>query len=106
MGTTRDLISDCGVYGTFEYTLESLFGERVRTEKNFGIALWSALVNLKWQHKEHGQVTYSFRAAGDLVAALRKEGDYMDWYCSGPEAIVSDEIGEAMLSCGWTWKKY
>lgn len=46
----------------------------------------------------------SFRAAGDLIAAILGRGDYMDWYCSGQYATVSERIDSAMSAEGWTWE--
>jgi hypothetical protein len=31
-------------------------------------------------------------------------GDYLDWYCSGPDGIVSDYIAETMRSKGWRYE--
>jgi hypothetical protein len=73
----------------------------------------------------------SWRHAGGIVADMREEGDYIDWYCSGiknstildddefraltkeqqesyiqdkkfvPESCVTDEIREDFLKLGW-----
>ena len=62
----------------------------------------------------------SWRYSGGIVADMRGEGDYIDWYCSGigtddsgygldhrqatgyvPEGIVTDEIREDFKKLGW-----
>jgi hypothetical protein len=32
------------------------------------------------------------------------DGDYVDWYCSGPYITVSDYIAEKMASKGWRYE--
>lgn len=69
--------------------------------------VWPVLKEEKWQ--------CSWRYAGGIIADMREEGDYMDWYCSGmggplgdtgmkgylPEGVVSDEIKDDLLKLGW-----
>ncbi|WP_210180609.1 hypothetical protein, partial [Bradyrhizobium jicamae] len=40
---------------------------------------------------------------GALIARLRGEGDYMDWYCCGPYATVSDFIARTLKKQGWIY---
>jgi hypothetical protein len=75
----------------------------------------------------------SWRSAGGIVANMRQEGDYIDWYCSGirggplggaedenawdargyvPEGKITDEIRSDLQSLGWAvapggdWEKF
>lgn len=52
----------------------------------------------------------SWRYAGGIIADMRREGEYLDWYCSGigdndkdfvGEGHVTDEIREDLLKLGW-----
>lgn len=55
--------------------------------------------DVKWDGEE--VFSTSWRSAGQEVADLRGEGeDYIDFYCSGREGSVTDEIKEAMKSVG------
>jgi hypothetical protein len=85
-------------------------------------AVWPQLKNQTWGA--------SWRYAGGIIADMRGEGDYMDWYCSGitgevdadtyakmstesqerhhyyrnhfvSESRVTDEIREDLLKLGW-----
>ena len=100
-------------------------------------SVYAALCNVRWQPRELFDVlkddwwACSWRYAGGIVAHMRQEGDYIDWYCSGigggdlikedrdnmtAEAIaryewmrehfvgeghVTDEIREDLLKLGW-----
>jgi hypothetical protein len=86
----------------FEETISRIFGNRIKSDPEFCANMWSALANVDWTHSNGDTAGYSFRAAGDLIASIRGEGDYMDWYCSGPYATVSREIECGMLAEGWT----
>ena len=53
----------------------------------------------------------SWRYAGGIIADIREQGDYIDWYCSGTarddsgdhvrEGEVTDQIRQDLKSMGW-----
>ena len=85
--------------------------------------VWPILTEKRW--------SCSWRSAGGIIADMREQGDYIDWYCSGirdskildddefqaltkeqqesyiqgkkfvPESCVTDEIREDLLKLGW-----
>lgn len=86
--------------------------------------------NEPWPILKHETWSCSWRYAGGIIADIRQQGDYMDWYCSGinegdfdddqfnqltkeqqelyietkqylPEGIVSDEIRQDLKGIGW-----
>ena len=89
--------------------------------------LYAAMCNQDWQHQDVWTVLtdeiwhVSWRGAGRVVAELRGQGDYLDWYCSGmmrshpdddlvhngteelhvPEGSITDEIREDLAQIGW-----
>jgi hypothetical protein len=44
--------------------------------------------------------------AGGIVADIIKDGNYLDWYCSGNESFVTDEIKLDLMMMGWIVKPY
>lgn len=64
---------------------------------------WALLKDERW--------SCSWRYAGGIIANIRQDGDYMDWYCSGiqsadetgyvPESIVTEEIKDDLYELGW-----
>lgn len=87
----------------FEATLDRLFGERVRADGAFGVDLWSALAGVEWRNEQGETVCYSHRRAGDVVAWVREDGCYLEWYASGEAGDVADWIGNALRDAGWSW---
>ena len=64
-----------------------------------------------WEVLKENTWSCSWRTAGRLVAEIRNDGDYLDWYCSGidpnnanfvGESIVTVEIKQDLLRLGWT----
>lgn len=66
--------------------------------------LYSALCNVMWQHEDFEEpYGCSWRYAGGLVASLRSANeDYMSYYCSGFEGVVSSDVRALMGYKGWT----
>ena len=67
-------------------------------------SIYGALCNMRWK-KDGSKPLYScsWRYAGGTVAYIRDVGeDYMDFYCSGGEGLVSDEVKKALGELGWS----
>ena len=88
----------------FEVVIDRLFGDRVRADGAYGVDLWCALTNVEWCGPQGEKVSYPFRRAGEVVAWIREEGDYLTWYCSGEPGVVAQWIGSALNKAGWSWK--
>ena len=100
---------------------------KIKSNEVYAQNLYAAFCNMRWQKTEVMPIlknelwSVSWRSAGGIVADLRGQGDYMDWYCSGmggfnfvkddfqelmnkgyvPEACVTDEIRNDLGSLGW-----
>jgi hypothetical protein len=96
---------------------------KVRTDDMYAQNLYAAMCNQEWQYQDVWTVltdrtwSCSWRSAGAIVADIRGEGDYMDWYCSGSlgnpdnhghtprcyvdEGVVTDEIRWDLAQIGW-----
>lgn len=102
--------------------------EKVRTDKTYAQNLYAALCNNDFQRLDVMSIltdqlwSCSWRYAGGIIANMRQEGDYIDWYCSGirdlgddgesidslydkrryvHESFVTDEIKQDLLKLGW-----
>jgi hypothetical protein len=116
----------------FDLELEMMasewFRNKVCENESYAQNLYAAMCNNEfvkndvWPILEDKRWSCSWRYAGGLVADLREEGDYMDWYCSGiqgvtydtvedekifrkrqfvAESVVTDEIRADLLKLGW-----
>lgn len=102
--TQQDASDDDKAYDEFEAAIERQLGADLKSNPDVCVALWSALANVNWYHTEkHYEVSYSFRAAGHMIARIIGRGDYMDWYCSGPYAVVDNHIAHALKKEGWIY---
>jgi hypothetical protein len=116
--------------------------EKVRGSESYAQNLYAAICNNGFikldvipilKNEEWGA---SWRYAGGIVADMRQEGDYIDWYCSGsgglnqeyngeetneewqkrtrfvPEGMITDEIRDDLQRLGWAvapggdWEKF
>ena len=112
-----------------EYDLRSTnwILEKVRTSDVYAQNLYAAICNNDFQKLEVIPIlkdqrwSASWRSAGGIIADMREEGDYIDWYCSGirnddgydpelniafpngyvPEMVVTDEIRADIKRLGW-----
>lgn len=89
----------------FEAMVDRVLGPTMREDDTLCSELWSALANLEWVHRDGAVASYSFRSAGGMIAAVLGRGCYMDWYCSGPYATVSERIERALTDEGWTCRE-
>jgi hypothetical protein len=104
-GRFRELARD-GLQGGFEGALyESVYADLME-DREHATAIWSALTNVEWVFRDGQSLAYSFRAAGDVVACMLREGDYLEWYCCAEAGIVSREIAGGMSCYGWSWRPY
>lgn len=100
--------------------------EKVRASEDYAQNLYAAICNNDFQKLEVLPIlknqtwSASWRYAGGIIADMRQEGDYIDWYCSGignkelgnglsgadgtgyvPEKVVTEEIQNDLKKLGW-----
>jgi hypothetical protein len=105
--------------------------EKVRSSNDYAQNLYAAMCNndfIKrdlWPILKEEKWGCSWRSAGGIIADMRQEGDYIDWYCSGikggyappyygepnhnnfvPESVVTEEIENDLHRLGWIVVKY
>jgi hypothetical protein len=120
-----------------EYDLRSTewILDKVRGDKVYAQNLYAAMCNTEFVKREMWPILKdqrwgcSWRHAGGIVADMRQQGDYIDWYCSGindvlpnedfaeltieqqaiqkqlnayvPEGVVTEEIENDLYKLGW-----
>jgi hypothetical protein len=116
-----------------EYDLRSTdwILEKVRSSESYAQNLYAAMCNNDFVKREMWPIlkdqrwSRSWRSAGGIIADMREEGDYIDWYCSGigndengygldgrrangyvPESVVTEEIENDLYKLGWLVVKY
>ena len=113
-----------------EYDLRSTnwICDKVKASDSYAQNLYAAMCNIQFVKNEvwpllRGQRwSASWRHAGGIVADMREEGDYIDWYCSGirgeqdidyeppltfvSEGTVTDEIRADLFQLGWISKEW
>lgn len=100
------------------YRNESLC-DHVKHDFVFAQNLYAALCNMRWKHEDEQDPerlwSCSWRYAGDVIATIREEGNYMDWYCSGSmdndegfvnEGVLVPMVIDALKEMGWTPVKW
>lgn len=90
--------------------------EKVRNNETYAQNLYAAMCNTDFVKNELWPViqdkrwSCSWRYAGGIIADMRQEGDYIDWYCSGigsdtmgyvGEGYVTEEVRKDFLKLGW-----
>lgn len=109
---------------SLEYDLRSTdwILEKVRSSDVYAQNLYAAMCNNEFQKLDVMPIlkdqrwSCSWRYAGGIIADMRQEGDYIDWYCSGiggvagehdnvngfqPESTVTVEIEQDLKKLGW-----
>lgn len=94
--------------------------DKVRSSDTYAQNLYAAMCNNEFQKLDVMPIlkdqrwSCSWRYAGGIIADMREEGDYIDWYCSGcgsfadnstygfqPESTVTKEIEADLKRLGW-----
>lgn len=73
-------------------------------DDDFAKEIYRALCNMKWRSIYDPDYEYScsWRYAGGLVAEIRGKGeDYLDYYCSGGEGIVTERVEKLFKALGF-----
>jgi len=87
-----------------EYDLRSTkwICNKAKAREEYAQNIYAALCNQDWQRNEvwpllKGQTwSCSWRYAGGIVADMREEGDYIEWYCSGIRGTLDEKDLEDM----------
>ena len=92
-----------------EYDLRSTpwICDKVKASVDYAKMLYAALCNNEFQKLDVMPIltdqrwSCSWRHAGGVIADMLETGDYIDWYCSGNEGLVDDQIQSDLKILKW-----
>lgn len=86
--------------------IEHSFKAQICEDDEFAKKIYAASTNVEWKHSDGSVGGDTFRTTAAIIAIIRGEGDYLDWYCCGTrEGVVDWEIEIIMAMRGWTYRK-
>jgi hypothetical protein len=100
----EDMVDTKWQKDNLEYDLRSTdwILEKVRGDEVYAQNLYAAMCNNEFTKREMWPIlsekkwSCSWRHAGGIVADMRQEGDYIDWYCSGIRNEIAQEELDVM----------
>ena len=131
-----NLVDSAWQKNNMEYDLRSneWMCANARASDTYAQNLYAAMCNNDFQKLDVVPIlkeetwSCSWRHSGGIIADMREEGDYIDWYCSGignaelgngldgsnyvPEGCITDEIRNDLQRLGWAivpggdWEKF
>jgi hypothetical protein len=84
-------VSARGGFAAFEAAAERALGARLRSGEAACRAMWPALADVGWRHASGSMVGYTFRDAGQPIAAVRGKGSYILGLRRPPAAALVDQ---------------
>jgi hypothetical protein len=123
-----NLVNPAWQKNNMEYDLRSSkeLCDKVKASDTYAQNLYAAMCNMQWQSREFWQElkgetwSCSWRSSGGIIANMREQGDYIDWYCSGirndgyqdsldtrypngyvSEGVVTEEVELDLNRLGW-----
>ena len=87
----------------------SKFLDKIENNEEFATEVYRTLCNNKFFHEERNMVwTGSWRYVGGFVSSISNPGssDYMDFYCSGDEGRLNEEVMSNLKELGWVQVDY
>ena len=70
------------------------------SSENYCKDLYAALCNNEFI-KGSKTCSYTWRTIGGIISHILEKGDYIDWYLSGNEGFITDEVKQDLENMGW-----
>ncbi len=86
----------------FKEDVKICLSEKLIGNDEYAVDFYRALCNMRWQ-KSEDVYSCSWRYAGEIISGIRNKGEsYIDFYCSGGEGTVSEEVEKDLKELGWS----